>query len=50
MMDSRIIDVHFSRTFMKLVLGVELPLTIATVQVRMIRGWLVKSRRLTLGR
>lgn len=33
MMDSRIIDVHFSRTFMKLVLGVELPLTIATVQV-----------------
>lgn len=34
MMDSRIIDVNFSRTFMKLVLGYELPLSIATVKVR----------------
>ncbi|KAK4698568.1 E3 ubiquitin-protein ligase TRIP12, partial [Phenoliferia sp. Uapishka_3] len=30
--DSRIIDVHFSRSFMKLVLDYELPLTIASVK------------------
>jgi E3 ubiquitin-protein ligase TRIP12 len=34
MMDSRIMDVHFSKTFMKLVLNQELPLSIATVKVR----------------
>ncbi|SCZ87897.1 BZ3500_MvSof-1268-A1-R1_Chr2-3g05365 [Microbotryum saponariae] len=33
MMDSRIIDVHFSRSFMKLVLDQELPLAIASVRV-----------------
>lgn len=33
LMDSRIIDVHFSRSFMKLVLDYELPLTIASVKV-----------------
>ncbi|SGZ20511.1 BQ5605_C021g09283 [Microbotryum silenes-dioicae] len=32
MMDSRIIDVHFSRSFMKLVLDQELPLAIASVK------------------
>ncbi|KAL8280298.1 hypothetical protein RQP46_007215 [Phenoliferia psychrophenolica] len=32
LMDSRIIDVHFSRSFMKLVLDYELPLTIASVK------------------
>ncbi|SCV74863.1 BQ2448_7892 [Microbotryum intermedium] len=32
MMDSRIIDVHFSRSFMKLVLDQELPLAIASVR------------------
>lgn len=34
MMDSRIIDVHFSRAFMRLVLDHELPLTVAAVKVR----------------
>ena len=33
LMDSRIIDVAFSRTFMKLVLDHELPLTIPSVKV-----------------
>jgi E3 ubiquitin-protein ligase TRIP12 len=32
-MDSRIIDVNFGRTFMKIVLDQELPLTIASVKV-----------------
>lgn len=34
LMDSRIIDVHFNRTFMRLVLDSELPLSIATIKVR----------------
>lgn len=33
LMDSRIIDVHLSRAFMKLVLDFELPLKISTVKV-----------------
>lgn len=33
LMDSRIIDVNFSKTFMKLVLDYELPMTIDTVKV-----------------
>lgn len=33
MMDSRIIDVNFSRTFMRLVLDHELPLSVASVKV-----------------
>lgn len=34
LMDSRIIDVHFNRTFMRLVLESELPLSLATIKVR----------------
>jgi len=33
-MDSRIIDVNFSRTFMRLVLEQDLPLSVASVKVR----------------
>jgi hypothetical protein len=33
MMDSRIIDINFSRPFMRLVLEQEMPLTIASVRV-----------------
>jgi len=33
MMDSRIIDVNFSRTFMRLVLEQDLPLSVASVKV-----------------
>ena len=32
-MDSRIIDVNFNKTFMKLVLDYDLPMTVATVKV-----------------
>jgi hypothetical protein len=33
MLDSRIIDLHFNKIFMKLVLGEEVPLTIASLKV-----------------
>lgn len=33
MLDSRIIDLHFNKVFLKLVLGEEVPLTIATLKV-----------------
>jgi E3 ubiquitin-protein ligase TRIP12 len=33
MLDSRIIDLHFNKTFLKLVLGEEVPLTIASLKV-----------------
>ena len=33
MLDSRIIDLSFNKVFMKLVLGEEVPLTIATLKV-----------------
>ena len=33
MMDSRIIDINFSRPFMRLVLEQDMPLTIASVRV-----------------
>lgn len=34
LMDSRIIDVNFSRAFMKMVIGYELPLKITSIKVR----------------
>ena len=33
MLDSRIIDLHFNKVFVKLVLGDEVPLTIASLKV-----------------
>lgn len=36
MMDSRIIDVNFSRALMRLVLEQDLPLTVASVKVRVL--------------
>lgn len=33
MLDSRIIDLHFNKVFLKLVLGEEVPLTIQTLKV-----------------
>ncbi len=37
MLDSRIIDLSFNKIFVKLVLGEEVPLTIATLKVGIIR-------------
>lgn len=34
MMDSRIIDINFSRPFMRLVLEQEMPMTMASIRVR----------------
>lgn len=34
MLDSRIIDLSFNKTFVKLILGVDIPLTLASLQVR----------------
>lgn len=38
MLDSRIIDLSFNKVFLKLVLGEDVPVTIATLKVRIIRG------------
>jgi E3 ubiquitin-protein ligase TRIP12 len=37
MLDSRIIDLSFNKIFVKLILGEEVPLTIATLKVTQIR-------------
>lgn len=34
MLDSRIIDLHFNKVFLKIVLGEEVPVTISTLKVR----------------
>jgi E3 ubiquitin-protein ligase TRIP12 len=44
MLDSRIIDLSFNKIFLKLVLGEDVPLTIATLKV----GFIVNTKSLSL--